>query len=155
MAGCQVVNVCGGGRTPAPIDPLQPFPTLSPSLNPTLNPTLEPTVGETFIEPLPTLNPTLSPTFSPTMGATPTVSKETSSPPTFTHGRPFDHTRSEEVGSNDFQFGVYKKEVVSSCDEVIGDNCVKTCTDTTYVYNGDILISETQGEEYETPCDVM
>lgn len=81
------------------------------------------------------------------------VSKETSSEPTVVPLRPIDHTKSQEVGSNDFQFGVYKKEIVTSCDEILGDDCVKTCTDTTYVYNGDILISETQGDEYETPCD--
>lgn len=98
-------------------------------------------------------NPTQSPTWSPTEGATPTVSKETSSEPTLAHGRPYENTKSEEVGSNDFQFGVYKKEVVSSCDEILGAECVKKCTDTTYVYNGDILISETKGDEYETACD--
>jgi hypothetical protein len=81
------------------------------------------------------------------------VSKETSSEPTMAHVRPSENTKSEEVGSNDFEFGVYKKEVVSSCDEILGEECIKKCIDTTYVYNGDILISETKGDEYESACD--
>ena len=112
-------------------------------------------VIDTCTTPLDTPEPTLSPTNGATGGSTPTVSKDTTGPPTGAAIRPDEFTKSdlEEVGSNDFQHGVYKKEVVSSCDEVLGEDCTKTCVDVTYVYNGDILISETQGDEYETPCD--
>jgi hypothetical protein len=36
---------------------------------------------------------------------------------------------------------------------VIGETCTMTCVDVTYIYNGDILISETQGDEYNNSCD--
>jgi hypothetical protein len=104
----------------------------------------------------PTLSPTLSPSFSPTMGATPTVSKETSMEPTGFVEKSSSSSNAEEVGSNDFQFGWYRKEVVSKCDEVIGTgantSCRKTCVDETFIYNGDILISQTEGEEYNVAC---
>lgn len=132
--------------------PLQQF--RSPTPRPTRRPTRRPSaLVPTTPTMSPTLSPTLNPTFSPTEGATPTVSKETSAEPTMLHGRPTGGSTRAEVGSNDFQYGVYKKEIVSSCDEVIGTDCTKTCFDTTYIYNGDILISETKGDEYSAPCD--
>lgn len=162
VAGCRVFNVCGPTTSSRPTNrptrlPFQEGEPITPTRrktnrpNPLLTPGLTPN-----IEPSPTLNPTIItfiPTFSPTEGSTPTVSKETTSSPTVAGIRPYEHAKSEEVGSNDFQHGVYKKEVVSSCDEVIGETCTKTCVDVTYIYNGDILISETQGDEYKNSCD--
>ncbi|KAL3791122.1 hypothetical protein HJC23_000542 [Cyclotella cryptica] len=169
VAGCQVFNVCGP-RTPGPASATTPRPNNRPTprptpkeepVTPTRRQTNRPTTRLTSrpipnIEPSPTLLPTVStiiPTFSPTEGVTPTVSKEITSSPTLAAIRPYAHVKSEEVGSNDFQYGVYKKEVISSCDELLGETCTKTCVDITYVYNGNILLSETQGDEYKTSCD--
>mmetsp|Transcript_2089 Transcript_2089/g.4532 ORF Transcript_2089/g.4532 Transcript_2089/m.4532 type:complete len:1100 (+) Transcript_2089:144-3443(+) len=84
----------------------------------------------------PTAMPTKSPTMSPSFGATPTVSKEVTGPPTNSIDREFDIN---EIGSNDFANGTYRKEVERECHKVWGgvpQVCVYVCTEFTTIYEG-------------------
>ena len=81
-----------------------------------------------------------APTIASTFGSTPTVSKETTGPPTMYAGR----ERSQ-----------FKTDVTTDCREIIGGHpvvCVKVCTAITSIFDGDILIDET-AETTEEECD--
>ncbi|KAL7468250.1 hypothetical protein ACHAXS_008474 [Conticribra weissflogii] len=84
----------------------------------------------------PTAMPANSPTMSPSFGATPTVSKEVTGPPTSSIDREFDIN---EIGSNDFANGTYRKEVEKECHKVWGgvpQVCVYVCAEFTTIYEG-------------------
>jgi hypothetical protein len=81
-----------------------------------------------------------APTIVSTFGSTPTVSKETTGPPTMYAGR--DRSR-------------FKEDVTTDCREITGGYpivCVKVCTSITSVFDGDRLIDET-AESTEEECD--
>jgi len=86
-----------------------------------------------------TLPPSPAPTFISTPGSTPTVSKETTGPPTMDSGRD-----EEEYISTDV-----------TCNEITGGYpqvCVKVCTTIKSIFRGDILMDET-AETTEEACD--
>jgi len=88
------------------------------------------------------------PTPSPTSGSTPTVSKETTTPPTMEGGE--SHTDIKQTASNDFSSLTYTQKVNTDCvknhDKVWSTRsagmvnvCVNVCTVTTNIYEGDNL----------------
>ena len=86
-----------------------------------------------------TLPPSPSPTFISTPGSTPTVSKETTGPPTMGSGRDDE----ENVSS------------VVTCNEITGGYpqvCVKVCTTIKSIFKGDMLMDET-AQTTEEECD--
>ncbi len=83
-----------------------------------------------------------APTIESTFGSTPTVSKETTGPPTMYSGR----------GRERSQF---KTDVTTDCREITGGHpvvCVKVCTVITSIFDGDMLIDET-ADTFEENCD--
>jgi hypothetical protein len=102
-----------------------------------LPPTLAP------IETTETPPPSPSPTMEATFGSTPTVSKETTGPPTMTHSRP-------DVRSNDLT-----TDETTDCREITGGHpvvCVKVCTTITSIFDGDTLVDES-AKTSESECD--
>ena len=101
-----------------------------------------------YIDECNTLPPSPAPTFISTFGSTPTVSKETTGPPTMFAGRDkMGHTR-------DMPHGSTKTLTNTECEEIFAGTpqvCVYVCTDVVSVYDGDILISE-DAQSYETEC---
>jgi hypothetical protein len=88
-----------------------------------------------------TLPPSPAPTFISTFGSTPTVSKETTGPPTMAAGR----------GEDD----KITTDVETDCREITGGYpvvCVKVCTSITSTFKGDMLIDEV-AETTEEECD--
>jgi len=129
--------------------PSSPSPTTEAPVSPA--PTIStPFPVVTIITPIPTEapvtpRPSFFPTASPSFGSTPTVSKETTGPPTMMRGR----TRSIPRGGNE-----HKKYSNTECDEVWGGKpevCVYVCTEITSVYDGDVLIDE-RAKTSETEC---
>jgi hypothetical protein len=91
-----------------------------------------------------TLPPSPAPTFLTTPGSTPTVSKETTGPPTMPAGR--GDERNEHAVTTD---------VTTDCREITGGYpkvCVKVCTSIKSTYKGGVLIDET-AETSEEQCD--
>jgi len=87
-----------------------------------------------------TLPPSPAPTIASTFGSTPTVSKETTGPPTMYAGR---------------QRSQFKTDLTTDCREITGGHpavCVKVCTAITSIFDGDILIDET-AETTQEVCD--
>jgi hypothetical protein len=96
-----------------------------------------------------TLPPSPAPTFVNTPGSTPTVSKETTGPPTLIAGRDdiMNHTR-------DMPHAATKTLTNTECEPIFAGNpsvCVYVCTDIVSVYAGEVLISE-DASSYETAC---
>ena len=90
-----------------------------------------------------TLPPSPAPTFISTPGSTPTVSKETTGPPTMSIGRTRDipHDESKTLTSTECE------PIYAGTPQV----CVYVCTDIISVYAGGELISE-DAKSYETKC---
>eukprot|EP00970_Alexandrium_tamarense_P001714 scaffold222_cov225-Alexandrium_tamarense.AAC.1 len=112
-------------------------------------PTLSPLSAVTTAPPT-TPRPSFFPTTSPSFGSTPTVSKDTTGPPTFVADRAskshFGLTRSAPISQ--------KTYTNTECNEVYGGNprvCVYVCTDIVSVYSGDQLVSE-KATSYESEC---
>jgi len=102
-----------------------------------LPPTLAP------IETTETPPPSPSPTMEATFGSTPTVSKETTGPPTMTHSRP--DVRSDDLTTDE----------TTDCREITGGHpvvCVKVCTTITSIFDGDTLVDES-AKTSESECD--
>lgn len=109
-------NAPTNAPTPPEIPP--PEPTANPTYEPTMNPTDEPTY-----------EPTVNPTPAPTFGATPTVSKEVTGPPTYPNVR----------GKRSISRPAFVKDVSTECREVVGGNppvCVYVCTEFTTMSDG-------------------
>lgn len=113
-----------------------------------LPPTSQPTVG------------TPDPTIESSIGGTPTVSKETSAPPTTHPRRPEQSDRVKQIGSNDFPHFVYTSKVKTECTEMEKDEaeggsaCILHCIETTKLYEGTILINESSSYfEKDCPAD--
>jgi len=87
--------------------------------------------------------PSPAPTFISTPGSTPTVSKETTGPPTMSIGRTRDmpHDESKTLTSTECE------PIYAGTPQV----CVYVCTDIISVYAGGELISE-DAKSYETEC---
>jgi hypothetical protein len=47
-----------------------------------------------------------------------------------------------EIGSNDFAQGYFKKDTSTSCHEVREGNCVYACTEITSIFEGETSIDE-------------
>merc|ERR1711971_391090 len=92
---------------------------------------------------------TAPPTFETTFGSTPTVSSEISAPPTLP--RRSDETK--QLGSNNFRpHYVYTSRVKTQCTrESLQGECVLRCVETTMVYDGDTLMSETL-DDFASEC---
>ena len=90
-------------------------------------------------EPIETSVPTYSPTFESSYGSTPTVSKETTGPPTMLNARPRSGLR-----SNSATYGL-REEADTQCQEIRAGNpqvCVNVCTVIVSVFDGDTLLDE-------------
>jgi hypothetical protein len=98
-----------------------------------------------------TLPPSHAPTFISTFGSTPTVSKETTGPPTMAAGR------EKMIKTRDMPHGEKKTVTSTECEPIYAGNprvCVNVCTDIISVYSGEELISE-DAKSYETACPVQ
>eukprot|EP00804_Cyclotella_cryptica_P011713 CCRYP_011315-RD/>CCRYP_011315-RD protein AED:0.13 eAED:0.13 QI:0/0.8/0.66/1/0.8/0.66/6/154/665 len=103
--------------------------------------------GDCFVEDIcSTANPTPSPfaTYSPTagstFGSTPTVSKETTGPPTMGTVRPGGNLRSRPLSNG------LREETATKCHEVRAGTpevCVYVCTEIASVFDGTTLVDET------------
>lgn len=128
---CNFFDECN--TLPPSPSPLEPIVTPSP-----VTPVPSPPPTEELETPPPTPSPsmlTVNPTPAPSFGATPTVSKETTGPPTIINDRTRGGWRSGQETFKD-----------TECEAVYGGNpvvCVYVCTDVVSVYNGEVLISET------------
>lgn len=138
----------------------EPTTTVDKSLSPSTAPVIE------FIVLPPTSHPTEGtpdPTIESSQGGTPTVSKETSAPPTTHPRRPELSDRIKQLGSNDFKpHFVYTSKVKTECTEMENDEtegggvCILHCTETTKLYEGTILINESSSYfEEDCPADTM
>lgn len=159
-----------------------PTPELSDTLQPTTTTMIPTTIKKTnapvspspskapAIEFIITMRPgTTKPTYESSYGGTPTVSKETTAPPTMVPRRPateeHESTTSDssikQLGSNDYKPNyVYTSKVETECDreedeelvrseEQIG--CVLRCKETTKLYEGNTLLSEAS-KLFESDC---
>jgi hypothetical protein len=91
-----------------------------------------------YVDECNTIPPTPSPTFISTFGSTPTVSKETTGPPTMEAGR-------DKITT----------DITTDCREITGgypEVCVKVCTSIKSTFKGGMLIDET-AETTEEECD--
>jgi hypothetical protein len=132
---CEYIDVCNPvpAETPKPT----PYPTPNPTPYPTANPVTSAPSNPPDIE---TSEPTYFPTVASTPGSTPTVSKETTGPPTLLTARP----RS-----------TYNTDETVECREITGGHpvvCVKVCTTIKSVYNGSTLVDES-ATTTESECD--
>jgi hypothetical protein len=94
-----------------------------------------------YIDTCNTLPPSPAPTIISTFGSTPTVSKETTGPPTMAANRGDDHKVTVDV--------------TTDCREITGGYpvvCVKVCTSIKSKFKGGVLIDET-AETTEEECD--
>lgn len=132
----------------------------------------EPTEGRASNAPV-ILSVSSSPTLQATFGSTPTVSKETTAPPTLKNRHSEQNPSTAEdasikdLGSNYYkpQF-VYTSKVETECIQEEGNDyaagmqqtqkCVLHCIETTRLYEGEILLSETANHfKNECPPDVV
>eukprot|EP00970_Alexandrium_tamarense_P001711 scaffold221_cov189-Alexandrium_tamarense.AAC.5 len=107
---CEYDDICTSSqpsKAPVTPQPSSPAPTTDAPVSPL--PTMSPLSAVTTAPPT-TPRPSFFPTASPSFGSTPTVSKETTGPPTMSGGR----TRSMPRG------GAFKKDVATECREVRG-----------------------------------
>jgi len=59
----------------------------------------------------------------------------------------------EEIGSNDFMYGFFRKEVKTTCEEVMnGTTCVQVCMKVTTIYDGTIPVKTMEDQEVKE-CD--
>eukprot|EP00984_Skeletonema_dohrnii_P005016 scaffold1769_cov132-Skeletonema_dohrnii-CCMP3373.AAC.33 len=146
--------------TPEPTNPPTPEPTPLPTPEPTPLPTPEPTTPPTplptlpQIQPDPTPLPTPMPTSISTIGSTPTVSKDTTLPPTVDGGAR-SHTQTYHLGDD------FRKDVETECIEETGgvwhqgqfiEVCEFVCRETTILYQNGNEIFRTTGEPTSTDC---
>ena len=86
------------------------------------------------------------PTEISTIGSTPTVSKETTLPPTMST-RPRTQKQSYHLGAD------FRKDVETECiEESYGDNCEFVCVETITLYQNGVEIYSSKGSPTSTAC---
>ena len=120
-----------------------PFFTTLPTKIPT--PIVQDTLPPTVATMMPTIATENIPeeSASPSFGSTPTVSKETTGPPTLSIIR---GKEVKQLGSNDYKpHYVFTSRIETECtrEEDESSGCLVKCIETTKLYEADILINET------------
>eukprot|EP01082_Thalassiosira_pseudonana_P015226 g14261.t1 g14261 contig9:1490089-1492276(+) len=145
--------VCTSTPTEAPTTG---FPTTPPKISLfSPGPSSEPPYYTTLPTKAPVSTDFLA-TPSPSFGSTPTVSKETTGPPTMPAKR-YIINMIKQLGSNDFKHLVYTSRSETECSPTIirgrtATFCKLDCIETARLFEGDTMIRETY-ESYVTDCN--
>ena len=143
------------GPTQPPTNPPTQPPTNPPTQKPSNPPSPPPTNSPTnaFVPP-PTPKPTPLPTTISTIGSTPTVSKDTTEPPTLSGDRSI-NTQTIHLGDD------FKKDIVTECIEEYAsvthqgqtiEVCEFVCRETTVLYQNQDEIYRETGDATSTDC---